>query len=883
MSKQLMPRAQLEPREGDVRLTDDEFLQLSLFAQLKRKPSLDKFPGAMVLRHFRKGELVFRQGEAGWTAFYILTSEDVLALRKRQLEAGVREGERKPLEAETTLLAQRVDRLKTAAPEDDLRTAAMVHLAVPRTPRARAKGFNPLRGLRARPVAGPARNIEDKTFYIPVDGPMTLNYDSLRAPLQEGELFGEMSCLYRTPRSATVVARRDCYMLEVLRNILDQIQKDPVYKARSDEVYKKRVLDIHLRKLSLFSDLNDAEFTEIRESVELVNFEPGTLVFDEGERSDSLYIVRSGLVKIVKNISSLIDQNDIADWPTLVENLKAGESPPAGADDVLQARGRLWQLLPERVRVIVKGVTDVKRMNVPDRLELVAGINDVMKTPKLVDAKELQPLLATPALREQLGPAIEERKELVKKKKDWSETEARRINRQIVDAVLAPALKPLSLQSGPETILTYCSRGDYFGEMGLMLNQPRSATCIAYGHPNDYGVVELVKVPGKTFWKLMKSSASLRDKVKQEIAVRRKRTLERLLTPAWEDRNQVQFSARFEDLGLIQGQKLMLIDLDRCTRCDECVKACVGTHADGRSRLFLDGPRFGKYLVPTTCRSCLDPVCLIGCPVGSIHRGDNREILIESWCIGCGLCAESCPYGSIQMHDLGVIAENARGWRYLPSEAVSGDRWKSSGYQDAAWLVGDAPFRLDRAIHDDLAARRPPGRPPSSAGPAPEQAVCFRHEFHLSRDQIRGTEYKLEVVSQSATVTVWVNGQEVQPDDKPKRGRREYTLPTKPPADSAKKPPPLYAGENVLAVQVSANAPPADVLMQARLDEVRRPDVSKGIDEEIADEITEKLVTQRAVVCDLCSTLSGQKPACVQACPHDAALRVNARFEFPTR
>jgi Fe-S-cluster-containing hydrogenase component 2 len=87
----------------------------------------------------------------------------------------------------------------------------------------------------------------------------------------------------------------------------------------------------------------------------------------------------------------------------------------------------------------------------------------------------------------------------------------------------------------------------------------------------------------------------------------------------------------------------------------------------------------------------------------------------------------------------------------------------------------------------------------------------------------------------------------------------------------------------VLAVQVSANAPPADVLMQARLDEVRRPDTSKGVDEEIAEEITEKLVTQRAVVCDLCSTLSGQKPACVQACPHDAALRVNARFDFPSR
>ena len=77
--------------------------------------------------------------------------------------------------------------------------------------------------------------------------------------------------------------------------------------------------------------------------------------------------------------------------------------------------------------------------------------------------------------------------------------------------------------------------------------------------------------------------------------------------------------------------------------------------------------RFGKFLVPTSCRSCLDPVCMIRCPVASIHRGDNREIVIEDWCIGCSACAESCPYGSIQMYDLGIIPEKARGWRYLPS------------------------------------------------------------------------------------------------------------------------------------------------------------------------------------------------------------------------
>src|SRR5262249_23919145 len=160
-----------------------------------------------------------------------------------------------------------------------------------------------------------------------------------------------------------------------------------------------------------------------------------------------------------------------------------------------------------------------------------------------------------------------------------------------------------------------------------------------------------------------------RERVKEEISKRRKQTIAKLAQPVWESGGQVQFSEQFASLDLIQGQRLMLIDLDRCSRCDECVKACVGNHDDARTRTFLDVPRFGTYLVPVTCRSFLDPVRMIPCPVSSIRRGDDRQIVIENWCIGCGACAEACPYGSIQMHDLGLVPEAARGWRWLPASA----------------------------------------------------------------------------------------------------------------------------------------------------------------------------------------------------------------------
>jgi Fe-S-cluster-containing hydrogenase component 2 len=86
------------------------------------------------------------------------------------------------------------------------------------------------------------------------------------------------------------------------------------------------------------------------------------------------------------------------------------------------------------------------------------------------------------------------------------------------------------------------------------------------------------------------------------------------------------------------------------------VRACAQAH-DGVSRLLRDGLRYEHFLVATACRSCRDPLCMTQCPVGSIRRKENLEIIIEDWCIGCGKCAELCPYGNINMHPLEVIKE----------------------------------------------------------------------------------------------------------------------------------------------------------------------------------------------------------------------------------
>jgi Fe-S-cluster-containing dehydrogenase component/CRP-like cAMP-binding protein len=100
----------------------------------------------------------------------------------------------------------------------------------------------------------------------------------------------------------------------------------------------------------------------------------------------------------------------------------------------------------------------------------------------------------------------------------------------------------------------------------------------------------------------------------------------------------------------INGRATMLIDLDRCTRCDDCVRACAATH-DNNPRFIRQGPEVGGVMVASACMHCVDPVCMIGCPTGAIYResADGQVGINPDTCIGCSICAQSCPYGTIQM------------------------------------------------------------------------------------------------------------------------------------------------------------------------------------------------------------------------------------------
>ncbi|TMC20751.1 MAG: cyclic nucleotide-binding domain-containing protein [Chloroflexi bacterium] len=101
--------------------------------------------------------------------------------------------------------------------------------------------------------------------------------------------------------------------------------------------------------------------------------------------------------------------------------------------------------------------------------------------------------------------------------------------------------------------------------------------------------------------------------------------------------------------GVVEGTDVLVIDLDKCVHCDKCVEACTRRH--GHSRMNRSGMVVGNISIATACRQCQDPVCML-CNRAGIARLPSGEVYITESCIGCGICAERCPYHNISIISL---------------------------------------------------------------------------------------------------------------------------------------------------------------------------------------------------------------------------------------
>lgn len=351
------------------------------------------------------------------------------------------------------------------------------------------------------------------TFLSTMDFDLTSGSSELLGP---GDIFGEIGALSGWPQSVTARATTDCKLIQVRVPALRQMRRrSNALKERIDTIYRERFLPRQLRDLPLFRQCNDAFIDSLARSVKLVSCAPDEVIVREGEPIDTLYMVRSGFVKLSQKFA------------------------------------------------------------------------------------------------------------------------------------------------GGQIVVSYLSKGMLLGDVEYMIEGSTgsvfTATSVEYS--------ELIQLSREDLGRFLAAYPRAEKDLWNSVVGRMKES-----GGSSRDVKQSEFIQTALDTGLVQGNSILVIDLDTCTRCDDCVRACADTHG-GLPRFVREGQKYDNFLITRSCYHCRDPVCLVGCPTGAIKRASVGDVVAidDQLCIGCQTCAKACPYDVITMHPTGekwpddMIPEGLRG------------------------------------------------------------------------------------------------------------------------------------------------------------------------------------------------------------------------------
>ena len=502
-----------------------ELLKIAPFRDMDAARFARNTPLADILRNdarileMQAGDIVFREGQYGESAYLVLAGSVRVMLERLQPDGGKHS--------------------KGIRSWGWLRHLGGKESGSGRDRRARKRGVKAPGGAQDDLPTVSMRGHGSQARLFLQDVPGVLSRYST-SEIAEGELFGELSAVTRSPREFTALASEACTVLEIRWQGLKLLKQDAAFRRLLDERYRNEVLQTHLRETMLFRYVPDEELQRVvaaakfesfgdlewyaryrrvaqQSASQLIDTEP--LIAEEGEYATGLWIIRGGFARLSRRQG--------AGHRTLAY---MGKGHLFGLRELAHNSHRSSQEAPLPYQESLRAIGYVDAICVPKQ-----AINEHV----------------LPYVRRSDLPATIERPRY-------------RFDQPVVDAPLEAA--------------------DHNVETGLL-----------------------------------------------EFLVEHR---------------------------LNNGQRTMAIDMERCTRCDDCVRACASTHG-GEPVFVRKGPQHGPWMFAQACMHCEDPVCMIGCPTGAIHRERDSGLvqINDQTCIGCKSCAESCPYENIRM----VRATDERG------------------------------------------------------------------------------------------------------------------------------------------------------------------------------------------------------------------------------
>ncbi|MDJ0841582.1 MAG: cyclic nucleotide-binding domain-containing protein [Acidobacteriota bacterium] len=453
-----------------------------------------------------------------------------------------------------------------------------------------------------------------------------------------------------------------------------------------------RMTVAQLKEIDIFAEFKDIILEKIATDVSVATWREGAVLFEEGSYIDLAFYILEGEVEVTLektdtshmtsslpifdttrfsetqsippvqrtmmaplsemldepdvNVTRRVSRSEIAFLSTMDFDLEKGRGEILGPGEILGEIGALsgW---PQSVTARVTSQAKLVQIRLPALRQLKqksktlkTRIEERYRSRTLMSQLQTTPLFA--GCPEGFLSELAELVELVSSKPGEEIVK----EGEQADALYLVRSGFVKLQQNfgeSDIICSYLSKGMTFGQLELLMDgvDNWSATAVSVEH------AELVKIPADIFRRILSTWPAVEGRLWETAASQ--------VQDAGYNRRNIR-NAEFEqaslDLGLLQGNSMLVIDLANCTRCDDCVRACAETH-NGRARFIREGEKLGQFLITRSCYHCRDPVCLVGCPTGAIHRRGSSALveIIDDVCIGCGTCGRNCPYDAIVMHD----------------------------------------------------------------------------------------------------------------------------------------------------------------------------------------------------------------------------------------
>lgn len=402
---------------------------------------------------------------------------------------------------------------------------------------------------------------------------------------------------------------------------------EPILEARFADLPGRRSVEEWLEFLranvSILNELSPLQMREFMLDSEAHFYPAGSVVFERNHPGSSLFAIAAGSVEVEIGPSARVPiaTGSIVGEVGLISGRRRGATVRAAEDSILIEVPRMAALkLMAAVPAAKRAVT---RISIERQLLQMFGSG--------LTGADLAELIETGEVK-----SIRAGEALITEGESGIDMFVIRQGSMVVEKTIG----------GKPVFLSYLPAGSYVGEMGLLDGGRRTATVRAAVKS------EVVRLEGEAFRRLLARKPALLASLEKGMAARRQ--LNEFVEAKKDSFGGVvdlysSIASFLVENGIGEATDVLLIDEKLCVGCDNCERACADSH-EGLSRLNREaGKTYAHLHVPTSCRHCEHPHCMVDCPPNAIHRGPDGEVFIDDSCIGCGNCQRNCPYGVIRM------------------------------------------------------------------------------------------------------------------------------------------------------------------------------------------------------------------------------------------